>query len=123
MELHSALKTEVLATADAGGTQLSLVRLVHGRDKSTLTLHANPTTFTTFGLQTTDVPAILGFIRSACAFMVGGQCHARAVADDFDFKEFIRVFPPGSQALVEAERLLLDCGLMIGTKVKIMLLT
>jgi len=115
VELHSALKTEVLTTVEAGGTQLSLVRLIHGRDKSTLTLHANPTTFTTFGLQTTDVLSMLGFTRSACAFIVGSQCYARAVADSFDLEEFTRVFPPGSRALVEAERLFLDCGLTISS--------
>lgn len=115
MELHSALKTEVLATTKADGTQLSLVRLIHGRDKSTLTLHANPTTFTTFGLQITDVLSMLGFTRSVCAFISGGKCYARAVEESFNLEEFTRVFPPGSRAMVEAERLFLDCGLTISS--------
>ncbi len=116
MELHSALKTELVAKTDAAGTQFALVRLVHGRDKSNLTLHANPTSFSTYGLQTPDVLSILGFTRGTCAFMVGGQCYARAVRDDFDLSEFTRVFPVGSQALKDVEKLLLDCGLTIGAE-------
>lgn len=116
MELHSALKTELIAKTDAAGTQLALVRLIHGRNKSNLTLHANPTSFSTYGLQTTDVLSILGFTRSTCAFMVGGQCYARGIRDDFDLGEFTRVFPVGSQALKDVEKLLLDCGLTIGAE-------
>lgn len=115
MDFHSALKTEEIASVDASGTQLKLVKLVQGRERSTLTLHANPTSFSTYGLQTTDVLSILGFQRSACPFMVGGQCYAKDVADDFNINEFARVFPIASKALIEAERLLLDCGLTIGT--------
>ena len=83
MELHSALKTQVLTTTDAGGTQFVLVRLIYGRDRSTLTLHTNPTTFSTYGLQKTDVLSILGFERGKCAFTSGGKCYASPVAEDF----------------------------------------
>ena len=115
MDLHSALKTEIVSKADANGTQLALVRLIQGRDKSLLTLHANPTTFSTYGLQTTDVLAMLGFTRSACAFMTSGQCYVRPVAEDFDLTEFTRIFPIGTRALDEADRLVTECGLNLGT--------
>jgi hypothetical protein len=114
MDLHSALKTEEISRADANGTKLALVRLIHGKDKSTLTIHANPTTFSFSGLQTTDILAMLGFIRSSCAFMTGGQCYARSVGENFNLDDFARVFPLGSKAVYEAYRLLQNCGLDLG---------
>ncbi len=116
MELHSALKTEEIASVKAASTELKLIKLIQGRERSTLTLHANPTSFSTSGLQTTDVLSVLGFTRGGCAFMPGGQCYARAVADNFNINEFVRVFPTASQALIDAEGLLRNCGLTIGTE-------
>jgi len=114
MELHSALKTEEVNSVSADSTQIKLIRLVHGRDRSNLSLHVNPTSFSLSGLQTTGVLSILGFTMSECAFFPSGKCYARAVEDNFNIDEFARVFPPASKALIEVEQLLRSCGLTIG---------
>ncbi len=110
MDLHAALKTEIVGKADTNGIQLVLVKLISGKDKSTLSLHANPTSFSFSGLQTADVFSILDFESSGCAFIPGNKCYVRKVNDDFDLNEFARVFPIGNQALKDSEKLLLDCG-------------
>ena len=88
-DLHSALKTDEVGRAGASsGVEFVLMRLRQGRDKSAHSLHARPNTFSTAGFQTTDLLGVLGFSRSQCAFVVGGECYVRAVDESFDVDGF-----------------------------------
>src|SRR6266566_1108055 len=66
---HSALKSEIVKKINAGHLEVVLARLQWGKDDTGYSLHVNPTSFSTAGLQTTDFLAYLGFQRSdRCSF-------------------------------------------------------
>ena len=109
--LHVALKTEPAGKADGGGVEFLLMRLQEGRDRIAYSLHARPHTFSSAGIQTTDLLDVLGFERSRCAFMVGGECYARAVPEGLDIQAFADAFPRAYEAIGRAERHFNACGL------------
>jgi len=110
--LHSALKTEVVNQTNAEGVQVLLVRLQHGKDQILHSLHVRPTSFSTYGVQMTDLLAILGFERSPCVF-VNGECYAKEVDESFDVPLFATALKPMQEALLEAQRHLGKCGFLI----------
>ena len=61
---HRALKTEVVGRLNAGRAQMVLAALQAGKSDKWFTLHVNPTSFSTAGLQPTDWLAYLGFRRN-----------------------------------------------------------
>ena len=109
-DLHSALKTEVVAAASEGGVQYQLVRLQSSKEDIAYTLHATPTSFSSAGLQTTDLLGYLGFELGACAFSQGRKCYAARVSHDFLLPDFAKAFVAAYEALGEAERELEACG-------------
>jgi hypothetical protein len=115
-DLHNALKTEEIGRADGGGVELVLMRLRHGKDSVTYSLHARPSTYSMSGFQMTDVLAVLGFERERCAFVVGNECYARAAAADFDITAFAKALPRAHDALHQAERHLDACGLPLNRR-------
>jgi hypothetical protein len=112
-DLHSALKTEPVAQGAGGGVEFQVVRLQNSKSDVKLSLHANPNSWSSAGIQTTDFLSYLGFDRSSCAFIVGGQCYSRLVADDFDLGKFTDAFANSFAALGEAERHLEACAFLL----------
>jgi len=80
-DLHSALKTSVVAEAKEGGIEFEHVRLQQGRDRFLETIHAHPATYTSAGPQTTDFLPLLGFDPARCAFHTAGECYCRVIPE------------------------------------------
>jgi hypothetical protein len=108
-ELHTALRSEVLDRLNASGLEMQLVRLQHGKDTYSLTLHAKPTSFTSAGIQTTDLLAYLGFSAGRCVFL-RGDCYAREVADGMTLSGFGSSFRRYQELMEQAGRNLERCG-------------
>jgi hypothetical protein len=109
-DLHSALKTEIVGTAGWDGGQLVLVRLQHGKDQFSHSLHVCPNSFSFSGIQVPDMLAILGFQRSRCSFVNGGECYAKEVAQSFDVTSFAAIIKPMYDALRQAGGHFQTCG-------------
>jgi hypothetical protein len=73
-DLHSALKVLPVGEFSAEGINFKHVRLQHGRESFTETLHAKPTGWSTYGIQATDFLHFLDFSRSQCVFHQG-ECY------------------------------------------------
>jgi hypothetical protein len=112
MDLHSALKTQVTRTFQAQATRFAQVRLQHGKEQFTETLHAQPSSFSSSGIQITDYLHFLGFRRSPCAFL-GSECLVRRISADFQEEGFAEAFQRGYEDLIEATRHLEVCGFFL----------
>lgn len=88
---------------------MQLVKLHRGKDRSTVSLHINPTTFSTAGLQTTDMLSFLGFESGPCPFL-RGSCFARVVPEDTSLARFAQAFARYSELMLDAEKNLQACG-------------
>src|SRR5436309_12925159 len=87
-DLHQALKTEIVQKASAQGVNFVVARLQWGKNDVGFSLHAEPTSFSTSGTQTTDFLAYLGFERRQCAFVARRECYAKWVEESFDLAKF-----------------------------------
>lgn len=110
-DLHSALRTEEIDSTTQG-LGLKLVRLQHGRERFSYSLHAFPNTFSTAGLQTTDLLSFLGFRRGPCGFG-SSECYATKVEEGFKLADFAESFRKFSERVLTAERKLEACGLFL----------
>lgn len=111
-DLHSALKTEVINRASGEGVEVLLVRLQHSRDQISHSLHVRTTSFSTYGIQMTDLLAMLGFVRSRCVF-VNGECYAKEVDGSFNVTSFASTLKPMHGSLSQAQQHFERCGLLI----------
>jgi len=111
-DLHRALKTEVLDRQSSEGFQVVLARLQNGKNDITHSVHVFPSTYTSSGIQTTDMLAYLGFRRYNCSFE-GGYCYARGVETPFDLPAFAAALPRAYTALHNTDNHLAGCGLFI----------
>lgn len=109
---HQALKTEVVAEARSRNAPVILARLQWGKDDVGYSLHVSPNTFSSYGIQTTDFLAMMGFERSRCAF-THGECFCRWVSQDFDVSKFAEAFDHGYASLTEAQKRLEACGFFL----------
>lgn len=112
-DLHSALKVDPVGHQNSDLAEITLVRLQQSKDSITYGLHVRPHTWTTNGIQSTDLLGYLGFARSACSFLVGGECYARAVPSSFDVDAFSPAFSQAYQAIQNADRSLMACGIFL----------
>jgi hypothetical protein len=110
-DLHSALKTEILREMEGGGVHFGLVRHQWSREDMGFSLHADPRTFSSYGVQKTDFLPALGFQHLACAFLKG-NCYARWVPEGFDVDAFASDFQESYSSLTAAEGALRECGLV-----------
>lgn len=111
---HSALKSETVAKVNAGYIEIVVAKLQWGKDDIAFTLHVNPTSFSTAGLQTTDWLAYLGFQRNdRCSFTSFGRCYSKEVPEGFDVQAFATAFNAGFGYLQQAQRGLEACGFML----------
>lgn len=111
-DLHSALKTVVLASVSAGGIDYKHVRLQHGKDDFVDTLHARPTSFSTAGIQATDFLRFLGFSRSPCAFH-SGECYCRLLEPNHDVSGLAQAISSAFDKFKRGAGELEKCGLFI----------
>ena len=108
---HTALKREVISRVNREHFEAVLVRLQWGKDDAALSLHANPSSFGTSGLQKTDFLAYLGFQRSdQCPFTSFQRCYVRWVNEGFNVELFTTAFFKAFAELVRAESGLRACG-------------
>jgi len=112
-DLHSALKTTVVADLAEGSIQYKHVRLQHGRDNFVDTLHACPSSHSTAGIQITDFLYFLGFRRSPCAFHVIGQCYCRTLPLDHDVAGLAKAVSGAYEKFKRGSHELENCGLLI----------
>jgi len=108
---HAALKQEVVSRANREGFEAVLARLQWGKDDVGFSLHANPSSYGTSGLQKTDFLAYLGFQRSdRCPFTSFQRCYVRWVDEDFNVELFVDAFGKAYAELERAEGGLRACG-------------
>lgn len=108
---HRALKTEVIASVNVGRAEIILAALQAGKTDKWYTLHVNPTSFSSVGLQLTDWLAYLGFQRSdQCNFTSFQRCYSREVPEGFDLQSFGTAFNAGFVYLERAQTGLQACG-------------
>lgn len=111
---HTALKAEKVETINAGSVELVLARLQWSKDEIAYTLHVNPTSYSSAGLQTTDWLSYLGFQRNArCQFIAFDRCYSKEVPEGFDLKLFATAFNGGFAHLQKADQGLQACGFQL----------
>jgi hypothetical protein len=111
-DLHSGLKTTILADVTHGSTRFLLVRLQSGKDRFVDTVHARPQSYSTYGLQSTDFLRILGFRRAACAFHQG-ECYCRVVDTGSDLGKYGQALAEALDLMQRAGTHLERCGLFL----------
>jgi hypothetical protein len=111
---HSALTCKVVKKINAGHLEVVLAQLQWGKDDKGYSLHVNPTSFSTAGLQTTDFLAYLGFQRNdRCSFTSFQRCYSKWVLEDFNIEEFATAFNAGFEHLDRAQQSLQACGFIL----------
>jgi len=111
-DLHTALKTEVTKDFFEAGIQFKQITLRRGKQDVVESLHARPTSYTTSGVQSTDLLSLLGFSRSGCPFH-GGECYCSAIPPDLDVVPFAKAFGAAFARFDEASKKLLSCGIAV----------
>lgn len=111
-DLHSALKTSIVEAADSSGFRLKHVRLQYAKDDFLDTLHVQPSSFSSAGLQSTDLLSLIGFNRSPCAFH-RGECYVRVIPKEFDLEAFGTSAAAALSKLQNAEIHFRNCGFAI----------
>jgi hypothetical protein len=108
---HTALRSEVLAKINAGYLEIVSAKLQRGKEDVAYSLHVNPSSYSTAGLQTTDWLAYLGFQRNdRCQFTGFNRCYSKEVPEGFDVQAFATAFNGGFAQLQKAEKALQACG-------------
>ena len=110
---HSALRTEQVSAVSAQGIQFMKIRLQWGKDDYGFSLHAVPSSYSSYGIQTTDFLTYLGFERGPCAFASSRECFSRWIIDNFDLDRFAEAFGISFRQLEKAERALENCGYLL----------
>lgn len=113
-DLHRALRSEVVARANAGdpGMELVVAHMQYGKDDEATGLHVRPSSFSSAGIQTTDMLALLGFERAVCG-VLGGECYSAQVDNNFDVVRFAGVVGSAFRAIEQADRHLSACGFLL----------
>src|SRR6185436_18467434 len=99
-----------LSQASGAGVKFISVKLQWGKDDFGVSLHAEPNSYSTYGMQSTDFLHYLGFRREACSFVSSRECFAAWVEPDLDLSFFVRQFDEAFGLFEKAGRLLESCG-------------
>jgi hypothetical protein len=110
---HQSLATTVVNQSQFAQGQAILARLQWGKDDVAYSLHINPNSFGTYGIQATDFLNYLGFQRGECALSPGGQCFVRWADSTFDVPAFGAAFSDAYGLLQNAEQDLEACGFFL----------
>jgi len=116
-DLHSGLRTEQIGEARGAGVTFTLVRVQQGKTDVVFGVHAAPRSHTLNGVQTPDLLAYLEFSPSQCAFIQGGRCLAREVAENIDLAAFGHAFEKAWSSFKAADDHLNACGLAVAQPV------
>lgn len=111
-DLHSALKTTVVAEVTEAGIHYKQVRLQHGKDDFLETLHARPSSYSTAGIQATDFLHFVGFSRSVCSFHLD-ECYCRTLSPGQDVTGLAKAVGTAFEKFKGGARALENCGLFI----------
>lgn len=109
-DLHRALKTEIVARQSVGNAHFMLVKLQHGKDNFTYSLHAESSTLFTSGPKETDFFVWLGFEYGPCNFVSGQRCFVKAISSSFDLGSFCATFASAFADIAAAQNHLGACG-------------
>jgi hypothetical protein len=110
-DLHTALRQEVVARANREGFEVALARHQWSKDDVGFSLHVNPSSYGSSGIQKTDFLAYLGFQRSdKCSFTSFHRCYARWVEERFNVELFADAFHQAFTELERAEAGFKACG-------------
>jgi hypothetical protein len=112
-DYHTALLTEEVSKASASGVNFVVAKLQWGKDEVGYSLHAEPTSYSTYGMQTTDFLAYLGLQREKCSFVTHKECYTTWVDFDFHVSEFSQKFGEAFSLFEKAARLLENCGYIL----------
>jgi hypothetical protein len=110
LDYHTALVSEQVSQASGGGVRFVVAKLQWGKDDIGYSLHAEPTSFSSAGMQTTDFLAYLGFKRESCSFVPRGQCYAAWVDSEFELSKFAGKFDEAFGVFEKGTRLLQSCA-------------
>lgn len=91
-DYHTALTSEQVSRATANGVKFVVAKLQWGKDDFGYSLHAEPTSYSTYGMQTTDFLAYLGFKSESCSFVARRVCYAIWVDMGFILSDFSAAF-------------------------------
>jgi hypothetical protein len=111
-DLHSALKTTLVADLTEAGIHYKHMRLQHGKDEFIDTLHAHPNSFSTAGIQATDFLHFLGFHRAPCPFH-HGECYCRTLSLEHDVLSLAKALGSALQEFQHGAKELQSCGIAI----------
>lgn len=103
--LHSALKSEKIASASAPGVDLILMKLQWSKNDVGLTVHAAPRSS-----KSADFLTRLGFRKGACAFLPGGDGYCCLVQGDLNLDSFSEAFAEAYKKWETAEHHIHACG-------------
>lgn len=110
LDHHTALVSEQVSQASGAGVKFVSAKLQWGKDDFGYSLHAEPNSYTTAGMQTTDFLDYLGFKREVCSFVTSRVCYATWVAPDFEVTPFAGKFDESFSLFEKAARQLESCG-------------
>lgn len=111
--LHSALKTEKVGETVQNYLRLTKVKLQWGKEDIAFSLHVEPNSYSTYGMQTTDYLAYLGFARNQCAFSQRGEAYCRWTTEGFDLDKFASKFFESFKQLEESQKHFEACGYIL----------
>ncbi len=111
-DLHSALKVDTIGQSSGSSVQFMLMKLQYGKNDVGYSLHANPSGYSTAGLQTTDYLNYLGFHRQGCAFF-GREAYCIAAPEGFQIGDFGPAFQKSFALMQRAEKHLEACGFIL----------
>jgi len=107
---HTALTSQKNSQASGTGVNFIVAKLQWGKDNFGFSLHAEPNSYSTYGMQSTDFLHYLGFRREMCSFVTSRECFATWVEPDFELTLFARQFDEAFSLFEKAGRLLGNCG-------------
>ncbi len=107
---HTALASETIASASSGGVKFVVSKLQWGKNDFGYSLHAEPTSFSFGGAQSTDFLNYLGFRKESCQFVSTKICYTTWVNSSFDVSRFALDFGEAFANFDNADSLFRDCG-------------
>jgi hypothetical protein len=112
-DFHSAPLLQEVDRASVSGINFIVAKLRWNKEDVGYSLHAEPNTFTTAGMQTTDFLAYLGFRRERCSFVTRRECYTAWVDPAINISEFAQKFNEAFGIFEKAISTLGSCGFVL----------
>jgi len=107
---HTALMSEKVSEVSVNSINFVVAKLQWGKDDIGYSLHVEPTSYSSYGMQTTDFLAYLGFRRESCSFVTRRVCYTAWVEGEFDLSRFSLQFQGAFNRFEQAVKLFESCG-------------